>query len=225
MTLRLAVFDCDGTLVDSQHNIVGAMGAAWEANGLTPLPREAVLRVVGLPLAQAIANLAPGADSAFVEKLRASYVDAWQAMRADENLDEPLFPGTIEALDALESDGWLLAVATGKSRRGLLATLDHHGLTDRFVSLQTADSGPGKPDPHMLRAAMNETGADAANTVMIGDTVFDISMARRAGVFAIGVTWGYHDAQELEAAGTHALIDTFDVLPQVMTRLSEGSPS
>lgn len=225
MTLRLAVFDCDGTLVDSQHNIVAAMSAAWRAHGMEPLPRETVLRVVGLPLAEAIAALAPEANPERVEGLRASYVDSWLAMRAEASLDEPLFPGALAALDTLESEGWLLAIATGKSRRGLVATLDHHHLTDRFVSLQTADSGPGKPDPHMLLAAMSATGAAPANTVMIGDTSFDMRMARRAETFAVGVTWGYHEAAELEAAGAHALVDAFARLPQTMTRLSEGCPS
>jgi phosphoglycolate phosphatase len=122
---------------------------------------------------------------------------------------EPLYPGAVETLDDLEADGVLLAVATGKSRRGLVATLDRHGLAERFTVLKTADDAPGKPNPDMLLAAMSETGASPDSTVMIGDTVFDIEMAVNARIPAIGVSWGYHDPVELVSAGANEIVDRF----------------
>lgn len=216
---RLAVFDCDGTLVDSQHNIVAAMDAAWRAYGLEPVASAAVRRVVGLPLVEAIAALHPEGGSDEHETLSDYYKDAFRSLRERPDHHEPLYPGTVEALDALERAGLLLAVATGKSRRGLLATLERHGLDGRFIVLKTADDGPGKPNPHMLLAAMAEAGAAAEDTAMIGDTVFDIGMARAARTAAIGVSWGYHEPAELSAAGAHRIIDRFGELETVLAGL------
>lgn len=209
---RLAVFDCDGTLVDSQHNIVAAMSEAWRLHGLQPLPASAVRRVVGLPLLDAIASLHPFGSHEVHLSLTENYKQAFHNLRQRPDHHEPLFPGTCEALAALEDAGYLLAVATGKSRRGLNATLARHGLEDRFMTLKTADDGPGKPHPHMLLEAMAESGASPESTMMIGDTVFDIEMARHAKVHSIGVSWGYHDPAELHDAGAAAVIDAFDEL-------------
>lgn len=221
--LRLAVFDCDGTLVDSQHNIVAAMAAAWRAFGLEPPAAAEVRRVVGLPLVEAVAKLFPGGQTHDHARLAELYKDAFRMLRARHDHDEPLYPGTLEALDALDAAGVLLAVATGKSRRGLVATLARHGLEHRFVALKTADDGPGKPDPHMLLAAMAETGAERTDTVMIGDTVFDVAMARAAGTAAIGVSWGYHEPGELAAAGAHCVIDRFGDLSAAVAGIWRGS--
>ena len=214
--LRLAVFDCDGTLVDSQRHIVGAMHASWEAHGLPVPEAQAVRRVVGLSLQEAIARLGPELEPALLASLTQCYAEHWLAMRQRGELTEHLYPGAIDALDAMEGAGWILAVATGKSRRGLLATLDSHGLTDRFVSLQTADTGRGKPHPDMLERAMTETGVPPDCTVMIGDTTYDVEMARHAGTYAVGVAWGYHDPRELQAAGAHRLVNDFSELPTVL---------
>lgn len=198
---RLAVFDCDGTLVDSQAHILKAMTAAWRRNGLgDPLPDQ-VRRIIGLNLNVAVAELLPDADAALRDSVVAAYRAAFLAERQGPEHHEPLYPGAIEALDRLADGGYRLAVATGKARRGLLATLGRHGLVDRFVSLHTADDGPGKPDPAMLYAAMEHSGVAAGETVMIGDTTFDMLMAGAAGVSALGVAWGYHCAPELKAAG------------------------
>jgi phosphoglycolate phosphatase len=216
---RLAVFDCDGTLVDSQHAILACMSAAFAADGLAAPDAEAVRRVIGLPLDECMARLAPDQPAARQARLTDAYKQAFFTLRQRPDHHEPLFDGAVGALDTLEEKGYLLGIATGKARRGLLAVLESHGLARRFVTLQTADSGPGKPNPTMLRRAMAETGAEPIDTVMVGDTTFDMLMARNAGVDAIGVGWGYHPAAELNAAGADALVDHFDELPELISRL------
>jgi phosphoglycolate phosphatase len=220
--IRLAVFDCDGTLVDSQHNIVAAMDAAWRTHGLHPLPATTVRRVVGLPLLEAIASLHPSGTDEIHLSLTEQYKLAFHALRQQADHSEPLFPGTLEALNELEEAGYLLAVATGKSRRGLNATLERHGLQDRFISLKTADDGPGKPHPHMLEQAMAEAGASPDSTVMVGDTIFDMEMACNAKVRSVGVSWGYHEPDELRAAGAAAVIDEFGELAALTAALLGG---
>ena len=200
---RLAIFDCDGTLVDSQHNICAAMAESFSAAGLAPPPHARTRRVVGLSLVEAMRAMLPEAEPDFHAALAEDYKRAFQAMRARGLDEEPLYEGIAELIDALEAEGWLLAVATGKSDRGLALCLEHHGLAGRFISLQTADRHPSKPHPSMIDQAMAEAGAAADRTVMIGDTSYDMAMARAAGVGAIGVSWGYHDPRDLIGAGAH----------------------
>lgn len=213
----LALFDCDGTLVDSQSAIVGAMAATFESCALTPPPPERVRRVIGLSLDVAIAQLLPPGDDRPLAPLVKTYCDAFAAQRAAGAHHDPLYPGAREAIDALLANGWLLGVATGKSLRGLMATLERHGLRERFVTFQTPDTCRGKPDPHMVECAMEELGVKPARTVVIGDTVFDVKMARSAGAFALGVSWGYHPPDELYAAGAHRVLDAYDALPDAAT--------
>jgi len=221
--LKLALFDCDGTLVDSQHAIIAAMEAGFSAHGLTPPPALDVRRVVGLPLVAAVAQLAPALDGDAHEAISESYKAAFHRNRLAGAYPEPLFDGVVAALDALEAAGFVLGVATGKSRRGLDATLAHHGLAPRFVTLQTSDRVAGKPSPDMVYAALAESGADAAGTVVIGDTSYDILMARNARVRSVGVSWGYHDGAELMAAGADRLVHDYEALPAaVMGLLNEG---
>ncbi|MDQ8755996.1 HAD-IA family hydrolase [Sphingosinicella sp. LHD-64] len=204
---RLAIFDCDGTLVDSQHNICAAMAECFSAAGLeVPLP-ERTRQVVGLSLTEAMQVMLPDAEPDFHVAMAEDYKRAFQAMRARGLEEEPLYEGIAELVEALEAAGWLLAVATGKSDRGLKLCLDHHGLADRFVSLQTADRHPSKPHPSMIAQAMTDAGAAPELTVMIGDTSYDMAMARAAGVGAIGVAWGYHPPDELVRAGAHHVAD------------------
>lgn len=211
---RLAVFDCDGTLVDSQANICRAMEACFAAHRLDPPERAAVRRIVGLSLIPAIARLLPEAEPAMHEAMAAEYKRAFFAMRSNGALDpEPLYDGIAETIEALDAAGWLLGVATGKSDRGLRLLLEHHGLHARFVTLQTADRHPSKPHPAMLEAAIAEAGAAPETSVMIGDTSFDMAMARAAGVHAVGVLWGYHTHEELRAAGAHHVTDHAGLLP------------
>ena len=200
---RLAIFDCDGTLVDSQHNICVAMERCFAAAGLPPPARERTRAVVGLSLVEAMRAMLPDAGPADHVALAESYKKIFQAMRAEGLADEPLFDGVADLIDRLEAEGWLLGIATGKSDRGVALCLDHHGLAGRFVTLQTADRHPSKPHPSMIVQAMAEAGAASATSLMIGDTSYDMAMARAAGVTAIGVAWGYHDAAELVRAGAH----------------------
>lgn len=213
---RLAVFDVDGTLVDSQHNIVAAMVAAFAMHGLAEPEAAAIRRVIGLSLVEAVAAVAPELDSDLHWRLAHSYKEAFASLRSRPDHEEPLYPGALEALAELEQAGWLLGIATGKSQRGVRSMLDRHGLHGRFVSVQTADEHPGKPHPAMLLTAMGEMGAEAAETVMIGDTAYDMLMAGHAGVAGVGVSWGYHHPDELRQAGAVAIIDVYEALPALL---------
>jgi phosphoglycolate phosphatase len=219
--LRLVVFDCDGTLVDSQFSIVKAMNEAFSAQGLAHLGPDAIKGVVGLSLDEAITRLLPDAPTEERRNVALSYKDAFAAMRRQGDLHEPLYPGVKTSLEAFEKDGWLLGVATGKSFRGLKATLKGHGLAESFITLQTADRAAGKPHPEMLQRAMAETGVDAEQTVMVGDTTFDMEMACNAGVGAIGVSWGYHGVDDLREAGAWAVVRNFDALIGAASELSQ----
>ena len=205
MTLRLAIFDCDGTLVDSQADICAAMDAAFDAHGLVPPERNATRRVVGLSLHEAMRRLHPDGGHDDHAALTQHYKDAFRARREAGSVIEPLYEGIAALIEELAADGWLLGVATGKSDRGLAHCLATHGLTGHFVTLQTADRHPSKPHPSMVEACLDATGADRAATAMIGDTAYDMEMAVNAGVRAFGVDWGYHDREELVDAGAEAV--------------------
>lgn len=201
MTPRLALFDCDGTLVDGQAGVVSAMEAAFADHGL-PLPdRHQVRRIVGLSLPQAIRSLAPDADEDLRAALDESYRRIFRTNRETGQLVEPLYDGIADLVSRLASDGWTLGVATGKSQRGLDHCLAVHGLSAHFATLQTADHHPSKPHPSMVDTALAETGVAREHCVMIGDTQFDMAMAVNAGVRGIGVDWGYHTTDELFEAG------------------------
>lgn len=214
--MNLVVFDMDGTLIDSQAMIVAAMDAAWAGEGLAPPPRATTLSIVGLSLPVAMARLAPDLPEGRRERLVAGYKAAFTALRATELA--PLYPGARVAVEALAArPGTVLGIATGKSRRGLDHVLDAHGLRGHFATAQVADDHPSKPDPSMLRAAVREAGA--ARAVMVGDTTFDIDMARAAGLPGIGVAWGYHPPADLRAAGAELVLVDFAALPGAIDRL------
>ena len=214
--MRLAVFDCDGTLVDGQADVCWAMERAFARAGLSAPDVSAVRRAVGLSLPQAVRALAPDLNEDQNRAVSEFYRSSFRARREEGLLDEPLYDGIAELLTALHDDGWRLAVATGKSDRGLAACLATHGIADLFVSLQTADRHPSKPHPAMLEAALFEAGALPAQAVMIGDTSFDMLMARSARVPAIGVAWGYHAPDELLASGALSVAETVAALSLAM---------
>ncbi|MEQ9328590.1 MAG: HAD-IA family hydrolase [Rhodospirillales bacterium] len=219
---RLALFDCDGTLVDSQFSIVASMQLAFERNGLAPPSPESVRKIVGLHLGEAIGRLIGEPDAPAIRYLVESYREAFSDMHRDPALQEALFEGIPSALDRFESAGWLLGIATGKGRRGLDRVLGRSGLDGRFVTLKTADDGPGKPDPAIVRAALAEAGADAGSCVVIGDTSYDMVMAERAGTASIGVSWGYHPVAELTRSGARHIAYSADELPDLAERALGG---
>lgn len=220
---KLAIFDCDGTLVDSGANIHAALCDAFHEHGLEVPPSQVSRKVIGLSLVEAMAALLPETEQAEHLALAQSYKRHFQRARVEGRVEEPLFEGIPELLDRLEADGWLLAVATGKSDRGLSLCLDCHGYAQRFVSLQTADRHPSKPHPSMVEQAMTDAGAAPETTIVVGDTAFDMGMAVNAGVRGIGAGWGYHDAAELLAAGAvgvaEAPLDVLACLPGEAERL------
>lgn len=213
---HLALFDCDGTLVDSQANICMAMEHAFEEAGLAPPPRNATRRIVGLSLVEAMRDLLPDAENAFHRDMAEKYKAAFFILRGNGLVDEPLYDGISALLSELDEGGWMLGVATGKSDRGLERCLDHHGITGLFVTLQTADRHPSKPHPSMVYQAMADAGAEAESTVMIGDTVYDIHMGKAAGAKTIGVSWGYHPVVELREAGADYIAETVEELKQFL---------
>jgi phosphoglycolate phosphatase len=198
---RLAIFDCDGTLVDSGATIHAALAVSFEQNGLELPSAQACRRIIGLSLNEAMASLLPSLSPNQHAVLSEDYKRAFWELRAAGKVEEPLFDGVIELLDALEADGWLLAVATGKSDRGLKHCLESHDIHARFVSLQTADRHPSKPHPSMVEQAIADAGAAPETTIVVGDTSFDMAMAAAARAAPIGAGWGYHEAQELFDAG------------------------
>jgi phosphoglycolate phosphatase len=228
---RLAVFDVDGTLVDSLGHIHAAMSAAFAAMGRQPPPRPAVEGVIGLSLPIAIAEVDGDLHGADLDRAVVLYKDAFATLAdAGGPATAPLYPGVLPMLDRLAAtDGLLLAVATGKSRRGLNRILDMHGLHGRFVTLQVADDHPSKPHPAMLLTAADAVGCATADCVMIGDTVFDLQMAKAAGMPALAVTWGYHRADRLRAerpaAMAEAVADLPDLIAVLHRDLSQRTPA
>lgn len=216
MSIRLAVFDCDGTLVDGQADICAAMDLAFASVGLAAPPHHQVRRIVGLSLPVAIRELAPAATPEQCAAAAESYKSAFRAARSEGRLAEPLFDGIAALLARLRRAGWTLGVATGKSDRGLANCLATHGITDHFATLQTADRHPSKPHPAMLNAALEAVLAQPGDCVMIGDTAYDIAMAHAAGVRAIGVAWGYHTVAELHQAGADGVAKTPEELGNML---------
>ncbi|MGV6849869.1 MAG: HAD-IA family hydrolase [Marinibacterium sp.] len=211
--LKLVIFDVDGTLVDSQGVIVASMTAAFDAIGQVAPDRRRILSIVGLSLDRAMAALAPDRDAGDHRRMAEAYRDQFAARRHRQgDGDMPLYPGAREVLeDLVRRPEILVGVATGKSRRGLEAVIEAHDLAGIFITRQVADDHPSKPHPSMILTAMAETGVGRADTVMIGDTSYDMDMAAAAGVPALGVSWGYQPPAALN--GAHAVLDRFADLP------------
>ncbi|WP_454916125.1 HAD-IA family hydrolase [Xanthobacter sediminis] len=215
----LVLFDCDGTLVDSQHMIVAAMHDAHGALGLAVPDRSRLLSVVGLSLPEAFTVLAAG-DAAYpVAGMAEAYRAAFNRLR-DARPPEPLFPGAREVLAALRArEDVVLGMVTGKARRGVARVLQAHDMEGWFSTIQTADDAPSKPHPAMVQQAMLEAGIGPAQTVVVGDTSYDMAMARAAGASALGVSWGYHSTDELWHAGAQQVVARFHDVPAAVADL------
>jgi phosphoglycolate phosphatase len=218
---RLVIFDCDGTLIDSQHAIFACMSHAFDTAGLKAPTRAEVLGIVGLSLPEALLALAPRES----EVVRRQLIDAYRAgfvgVRERLGEKEPVYDGIAAAIGALSArDDTVLGIATGKSKRGVARLLAQEGWEGHFFTVQTADDHPSKPHPSMIRQAMAEAGVAPQATVMIGDTTYEMEMARNARVGAIGVSWGYHAPERLARAGAHAVIrDGGDLVGAIEARL------
>jgi phosphoglycolate phosphatase len=223
VTRPLAVWDVDGTLVDSRATITASVQAGFRAIGREPPPYDRLRRIVGLTLAPALRELAPELSPAeqagLIEGYRAKYLEIAEA----PEFVEALYDGAAETLDRLKADGWAIAIATGKSRRGLERIVRMHGWADLFDSTHCADDGPGKPDPAMLVEAMRVLRIPRDATVMIGDTSHDMRMAKAAGVRAQGVAWGFHTVEEVVAAGADAVATTWAELNAALDRFGAGA--
>lgn len=209
--MYLVMLDVDGTLVDSQEIILAAQRETFAAHGLAPPDRERGLSIVGLSLHEAFAVLA-GPDGP-VASLVEAYREGFARLRADPALREPLFPGAEDFIAAMQGRGdVVLGIATGKSRRGVAHLVARHGWDRAFATIQTADDAPSKPDPAMLVRALAETGIAPDRAVMVGDSTYDMRMARDAGVGALGVAWGYHAPEALLAAGAETVCPSYAAL-------------
>lgn len=206
-------FDCDGTLVDTLAVMEAGMRAAFEEESLELGEDVKMQRFIGLPLEEIIPRLISGLASSDITRVASCYRQHFIRLSADPAWQSQLFEGIEETLRELRSAGHVIGVVTGKSRAGLVHVLEASGISDLFDVLKTADDGPGKPDPTILKDAIREMGADPQLTMLIGDTSFDMKMAVRAGVVPLGVSWGYHDTQELWEAGAVAVVDNAREIP------------
>ncbi|WP_020648431.1 HAD family hydrolase [Solimonas variicoloris] len=209
--IRLVIFDWDGTLADSAAQIVGAMQRAIAALELPPRSDESIRELIGLGLVDALQRLYPDADVDYLRQLLDRYRAHWLA---DGGGEAPLFAQGLDALRALHGEGLRLAIATGKSRRGLDRSLAHHvDVRELIVNSRTADETASKPDPLMLRELLIDEGLQPEQALMVGDTEFDVAMAGAIGMPAIGVTCGVHAPQRLLGAGARALLERVGDLP------------
>lgn len=201
---KLLVFDWDGTLVDSAQAIVESLQGACIDLGFEPPTDERARHIIGLGLSDALRHSIPHVSESehrrVVERYRVHFLARDAHMR--------LFPGVVDGLTELQSRGYLLAIATGKSRRGLERALDQVGVRRFFVASRCADEGFSKPHPGMLQAVMGELVVAAEQTLMIGDTTHDLQMAANAGVPALAVAYGAHPKDQLLAACPHGCVDT-----------------
>lgn len=218
--MKLLVFDCDGTIVDSQAGIVLSMDHAFRSLGLEPPARKATLSVVGLSLPEAFSVLAPDVEPDVRRMLAERYKSAFRDLDRDPSECEILFPRAKEIIGKFAAqDDVVLGIATGKSKRGVDRLIEREGWHGHFVTIQTADDHPSKPHPSMILKAMSDTGAEPHETIMIGDTTYDIEMGRAANVGTLGVTWGYHTQDELEEAGAHKIIEDYADMPGALDHL------
>lgn len=210
----LLVFDWDGTLMDSEYRIVTCMQKAMADVGEEPQPSDEVKQIIGLGLVEAVTQLYPGASESFIEDIANAYR---KHFLFEDKTPSPMFEGAVEVLQTLNAEGYLMAVATGKSRRGLDRVFGETGLGDLFHVSRCADETRSKPHPLMLEEILTDMDTEAHRAVMIGDTEFDLHMAMNAKMPCIGVDYGVHDAARLQSCNPLTLLSDIRDLPQFLT--------
>lgn len=219
--VNLLIFDWDGTLMDSEAQIVYCMQAAITDLALDTRSPEQIKNIIGLGLREAITSLYPGCDEDLPQRMTEQYRQHWLA-RAEE---APLFPGVEETLTALHEAGYLLAVATGKGRVGLDKVLNHTGLAELFHATRCSDETQSKPHPQMLREIHTQLKVEPEHSVMIGDTEYDMEMARRAGAHPIAVSYGVHEKHRLLSHQPLTCLDEIAQLKQWLEDHGAVSPT
>lgn len=221
--MKLVMFDMDGTLIDTQALIAEHMATTFIEAGLeAPTPGQ-VRRIIGLSLPQAMLQLLGSHDMALANGLSERYRAHYRSALVTAEGREGLFPGVRDALVHLhQTPDTLMGIATGKGLNGVHRLTQLHDIAKYFVTLQTPDHNPSKPHPGIMLRAMEETGADKARTVIIGDTTFDMEMGKAAGTRTIGVTWGYHHPDELVGAGADMIVDSYADLPGAIDAVLEN---
>jgi phosphoglycolate phosphatase len=204
---RLVLFDCDGTLVDSAAVIHACMERAFAEAGLARPDLAATKSVIGLTLNLAIARMLGRDVDPAVDALAERYKHHFHAMRGEAGFSEPLYPGIAGLVAGLaKRDDVLVGMVTGKSRRGVQAVFSTHGFGETFLVVRTAEDCPSKPHPAMVMECCAVAGVDPGSTFVVGDSIYDMQMAKSAGARAIGVGWGYHDAEALMGAGAECIL-------------------
>lgn len=222
MQHKLIVFDWDGTLMDSEARIVACMRGAITDLDMPERSAEQIRNIIGLGLRESVATLFDGlsesAYQALVERYRYHFL-------VGDNTPSLLFDGVLELLSALEQQGHYLAVATGKGRLGLDKVLEETGLTSVFHATRCADETFSKPHPQMLLDIMERLGADTQETLMVGDTEYDMQMASNAGTAALAVSYGVHSKQRLLKCQPVSCVDSVAEMADWLLNLGEAARS
>ena len=217
--MKLIIFDFDGTLVDSQRMIISAFRNAAKTVGLAIPERNSVLNTIGLSLKESIIKMFPDLPPVSLDKLTDEFQRAFLEIRSSsckKSLSSP-YLGVVPFLENLsKKPDYILAIASGKTSVGLQFDLDLHGLGKFFKNIQTCDFHPSKPDPTMLETCLKETGTKPCNAIMVGDTSYDIEMAKAVPMKSIGVTWGYHARHALKDARPDSLVNSFEELERII---------
>ncbi|MGH6763820.1 MAG: HAD-IA family hydrolase [Phyllobacterium sp.] len=206
--MKLVLFDCDGTLIDSADIIHGCMARTFREAGLNVPELQHTRSIIGLSLDLAIGRLLDRDVDDEIIHLAEQYKANFRLMRLEPGFHEPVFDGIVDLLDTLSRhDEILIGMVTGKSRRGVRAIFDAHGFGPHFLAVRTADDCPSKPHPAMVLECCSELGVDPAATIVVGDAIYDMQMAKSAGARAVGVSWGCETIERLRSVGADDILE------------------